>query len=126
MFPNTVPVQFDPPALRASVMRLLSFEPACMYVTHFSRVADVPRMADRMLTLLDAMVALGQRHRDAPHRHATLKRELAALYAASLAAHGVVQVTEKLALLAMDIELNAQGMGVWLDHLAKQAKESTP
>lgn len=116
MFPNTVPVQFDPPALRASVERLLAFEPACVYVTHFSRLGEVRRNADRMLTMLDAMVALGLRHRVAPDRHATLKRDLAALYAASLAEHGHAQVAEKLALLDMDIELNAQGIGVWLDH----------
>ena len=125
MLPNTVPVQFDPPALRASVERLLSFGPACMYVTHFSRLTDVPRMADRVLTMLDAMVALALRLRDAPDRHAALKRELAALYSASLAAHGVEQVADKLALLAMDIELNAQGIGVWLDHPAAPAKERT-
>jgi len=123
MMPNTVPVQFDPPALRASVERLLSFEPACMYVTHFSRLTDVSRMADRVLTMLDAMVALALRLRDAPDRHATLKRELAALYSASLVAHGVEQVADKLALLAMDIELNAQGIGVWLDRPATPAKE---
>jgi glyoxylase-like metal-dependent hydrolase (beta-lactamase superfamily II) len=122
MFPNTVPTQFDPAALRASVKRLLSFEPACMYVTHYSRLADVPRLADRVLVMLDAMVALAERHRDAPDRHATLKRELAALYAASLAGHGIGDVAEKLPLLAMDIDLNAQGIGVWLDHRAAKEK----
>ena len=66
-----------------------------------------------------AMVALARRHRDANDRHATLKRELTTLYASSLVEHGVDKVPDKLALLAMDIELNAQGMGVWLDREAK-------
>ena len=123
MFPNTVPVQFDPPALRASVQRLLSFDPACVYVTHFGRLGEVARLATRVLAMLAKMVALGLRERDTPARHATLKRELALLYAASLGEHGVDSPADALLLLAMDIELNAQGMAGWLDRQAnKEAK----
>ena len=125
MFPTTVPTQFDPPALRASVQRLLSFAPAYMYLTHYSRIDEVPRAAARMLAMMDAMVAMAERHRAAPQRHAVLMRELSALYGASLAEHGVERVSEQLALLAMDIELNAQGLGVWLDRLAKQERQAT-
>jgi glyoxylase-like metal-dependent hydrolase (beta-lactamase superfamily II) len=124
MFPTTVPTQLDPQALRTSVGRLLSFEPACVYLTHFSRIADVPRAAARMLAMLDAMVAVAKRHRGTPDRHAALVRELSTLFATSLAKHGVERASDKLALLAMDIELNAQGLGVWLDRLAKKTKES--
>ncbi len=120
ILPNTVPSQFEPVALRASVQRLLSSEPACMYVTHYGRVVDVPRLAARMLAVLDAMVAIGRRCNAATDRHAVLKRELAALYAASLAEHGVEPVPATLGLLAMDIELNAQGMALWLDRERKE------
>ena len=51
-----------------------------------------------------------------------IKRALAALYTQSLAEHGVEPSATVLALLAMDIELNAQGMAVWLDREVKQAK----
>lgn len=115
ILPNTVPSQFEPVALHASVQRLLSFDPACVYVTHYGRVGHVPRLAARVLVVLDGMVAIGRRHRDAAGRHAVLTRELAALYAASLAEHGIEPTADKLELLAMDIELNAQGMGGWLD-----------
>ena len=120
ILPNTVPSQFEPVALRASVQRLLSFDPVCIYVTHYSRVVDVPRLAARVLAVLDGMVAIGRRHRVAADRHAVLKRELAALYAASLAEHGVEPTADKLELLAMDIELNAQGMAIWLDRDIKE------
>ena len=125
MFPTTVPTQFDPPALRASVQRLLSFAPACMYLTHYSRIDEVPRAATRLLAMMDAMVAMAQRHRAAPHRHSVLALELSALYAAGLAEHGVEHASEQLGLLAMDIDLNAQGLGVWLDRLAKQERQAT-
>ena len=117
-FPTTVPTQLDPSALRGSVERLLSFEPACMYLTHYSRIGDVAHAAAHMLRLLDAMVAIAERCRDMPDRHATLVRELMAVYGASLAEHDVQH--DKLALLAMDIELNAQGLGIWLDREAKK------
>ena len=42
--------------------------------------------------------------------------DVAALYAGRARAHGVaMDDASLLALLAMDIELNAQGLGVWLD-----------
>jgi glyoxylase-like metal-dependent hydrolase (beta-lactamase superfamily II) len=120
MFPNTVPSQFEPAALRASVQRLLAFEPRCVYVTHFGRLGDVPRLALRVLAMLDAVVAIGWRHAGAPRRHELLVREFGALYAASLREHGVEPAPAKLALLAMDVELNAQGMAGWLDREAKR------
>jgi len=120
MFPTTVPSQFDPAALRASVQRLLTYRPKCMYVTHFSRLDDVPRLAVRVLAVLEAMLTIGQRHAGAPGRHEMLVREFSALYGASLREHGVEPTPDKLALLAMDIELNAQGMAGWLDREARR------
>lgn len=114
IFPNTVPVQFDPPALRASVQHMMSFDPACMYVTHYSRLTDVPRLATRVLALIDDMVALAERQAAAPDRYAALVRELTALYTRRMIEHGVHDVAGKLPLLAMDIDLNAQGLDVWL------------
>ena len=125
MLPTTVPTQFDPPALRASVQRLLAFVPECIYLTHYSRITEVPRAAASMLAMMDAMVAIAERHRATPDRHAMLEAELSALYGASLAEHGVEHASEKLALLAMDIDLNAQGLGVWLDRVAKQERRAT-
>jgi glyoxylase-like metal-dependent hydrolase (beta-lactamase superfamily II) len=123
--PATPPTQFEPEALRASVQRLLSFAPACMYLTHYGRVDDLPRLATRLLSLLDAMVAIGQSLHHAADRHAALKGALAQLYASSLAEHGLEPTAAVLELLAMDVELNAQGIAVWLDRQARQHKEGT-
>jgi hypothetical protein len=68
------------------------------------------------------MVAIGNAHRHSPDRHATLKRELAALYRNSLVEHGVEPSPAALDLLALDIELNAQGMGIWLDKSSKEQR----
>lgn len=115
IFPTTTPVQFDPDAMRASVARMLAAQPQCVYLTHFSRVRSVPKLAGQMLALLDEVVAIGERLRHAPQRHEALKAALTALYVSSLKAHGspysAAEIAEQ---LAIDIELNAQGMGVWL------------
>jgi len=116
VLPTSTPVQFDPAALRESVARLLSFEPQCMYLTHYSRVGDVKRLAAMLLEQLDAMVEIALRLRDAPERHAALCRALRALYTDRIKAHGAPLGDARIhELLAMDVELNAQGIGVWLD-----------
>jgi len=116
VLPTSTPVQFDPPALRASVARLLSFEPQCMYLTHYGRVGDVKRLAAMLLEQLDAMVQIAQRLRDAPERHAALCTALRALYTDRIKAHGSMLSNARIhELLAMDVELNAQGIAVWLD-----------
>jgi glyoxylase-like metal-dependent hydrolase (beta-lactamase superfamily II) len=114
ILPTTTPVQFDPEALRASIERLLSFDPACMYLTHYSRVTDVAALARELFAQLDEVVALGHRLREAPQRHEALKQALSELYARRLKQHGIEPDAQAMGLLTMDIELNAQGMGVWL------------
>ncbi len=116
VMPTTTPVQFDPAALRASVERLLAREPACLYLTHFGRVGDVPRLGRQLLSLLDELVALAESVRGRPDRHEALKAGQLTIFARSLAAHGCTFTKQRIAeLLAIDLELNAQGIGVWLD-----------
>ena len=117
--PTSTPVQFDPEALRHSIHRLLANRPRHMYLTHYGRVGngvdEVRRLANLLFEQIDAMVALAEAARAAPDRHAALKIGLAQCYAAQLQRHGVADVPAGLGLLALDIELNAQGLGVWLD-----------
>ena len=114
--PTSTPVQFEPEALRDSVQRLLAAQPGCMYLTHYGRVSDVPRLGEQQLAMLDQVVQLGQAERDAPDRHRRLKDGLLGLYLDSLQRHGCTMGTQQVAqLLAVDLELSAQGMGVWLD-----------
>lgn len=117
ILPTSTPVQFEPERLRESVNRLLERKPACMYLTHFGRVEEVAQLAEQVLGLLERMVALGRAAGPTgPGRHALIKRGLQQIYVESLAAHGCsFSETQVAELLAVDIELNAQGMAVWLD-----------
>lgn len=120
ILPTSTPVQFEPDALARSIGRLLSSRPRWMYLTHFGRVGEPARLGTLLLELLDGMVAIGHRLRHAADRHAALKFALLDLYLASLRKHGSRLDASAVAdLLAIDVELNAQGMGVWLDREAR-------
>ena len=120
--PAATPVQFDPAALRVSVQRLLASQPACMYLTHYGRVTDVARLGCVLFDVLDRMVAIGRRCAHGPQRHEQITQELSALNATCLADHGLATTPELLDLLTLDVELNAQGLAVWLDREAKAAR----
>jgi hypothetical protein len=87
-----------------------------MYLTHYGRVENVERLAVDLHAQIDAMVDLARAVHSRPDRHAALMESLTDLYAARAAAHGWGQGRDALCqLLGMDIELNAQGLEVWLD-----------
>jgi glyoxylase-like metal-dependent hydrolase (beta-lactamase superfamily II) len=115
IMPTSTPVQFEPEPLKASVARLLARGPAAILLTHYGRITDVARLGARLLAGIDELVAIGRQHRDAPQRHGALCSALADHYRAGLVAHGVADPDAGLRGLALDIELNAQGLGIWLD-----------
>lgn len=87
-----------------------------MYLTHYGRVEQVERLAVDLHVQIDAMVALARAAHGKPERHAVLMESLTDLYATRALAHGWDQGSDVLRqLLGMDIELNAQGLEVWLD-----------
>jgi glyoxylase-like metal-dependent hydrolase (beta-lactamase superfamily II) len=115
LMPTTTPVQFEPEPLRASVRRMLAYEPDCMYLTHYGRVSEVARLGGLFLTQLDAMVALALALADDERRHQALMDGLLAIHLASLRTHGCTLPDERVReLLLLDNELNAQGLAVWL------------
>jgi len=125
IFPSTTPVQFEPEALRTSVQRMMAMQPQCLYPTHFGRVDGVERLAAQFLATLDRFEAdglalLARLPDDAPARLAALKEQVGAtLVASALAAGCPVRAERARELLALDIELNAQGMAVWLSRIVR-------
>ena len=116
ILPTTTPVQFEPAALKASIARMVAYEPVGMYLTHYGRVGDVPRLAQALYEQIDAMVAIADGCDGRADRHRCLTAGLTALYLERAHAMQVPLADEDVArILAMDIELNAQGLGVWLD-----------
>ena len=119
ILPTTTPVQFEPEALKVSIERLLEAQPEAMYLTHYGRVGGAESLARALIEQIDAMVAIAQASTPGPGRHAQLVAGLDALYLQRIRAHGVALDDVGIrGIIDMDIELNAQGLGVWLDRAA--------
>ena len=116
-FPTTSPSQFDPPALHRSIERIVALGPEAIYVAHFGQVREIARLAADLHRLIDAHAELGRRHaaRGAA-RLQRLKDGVAEIALAERARQGWhLSAQDLLALLALDIGLNAQGLVAWLD-----------
>jgi glyoxylase-like metal-dependent hydrolase (beta-lactamase superfamily II) len=116
ILPTSTPVQFEPDALKHSIARMLERDPQQMFLTHYSRVDDVQRLARDLYEQIDAMVAIARAHARDDERHARIAEDLADLYVSRAHAHGCTHTPARVReLLEMDIELNTQGLEVWLD-----------
>ena len=116
ILPTSSPVQFEPEAMQASIARMMERQPQAMYLTHFGRVEGVARLAAELHEQIDAMVSLAQACDGGADRHAALVAALSGYYLERAQAHGcALGDGEVLQLLHMDIELNAQGLEIWLD-----------
>ena len=119
IFPTTTPVQFDPEAMHASIDLLMTYCPKAVYLTHFGQVRDVAAKALELHRLVDAFVSIARQHKDADagaDRHARIRDGLAQLLLDESARFGCqLPSASVLKLHSHDIELDAQGLGVWLD-----------
>lgn len=116
ILPTSTPVQFEPDALHASINRMIGFHPTQMFLTHFGRVTDVAKRATDLHHQIDAMAEIARLHAADSDRHAKIVRDLGDLYVTRAKSHGCTLDDAKIReLLAMDIELNAQGLEVWID-----------
>jgi glyoxylase-like metal-dependent hydrolase (beta-lactamase superfamily II) len=123
VFPTTTPVQLDPSALGGTVARVLAEQPERIYLTHFGMLeGDIPSAARQLLAALDEHVRLARAAPSGSGRHAALKGALGDQLLRGLAAHGApLSREEALAVFGTDLELNAQGLEVWLDAQAAKA-----
>ena len=124
IFPTTTPVQFDPQALHESIERLMDLGPERMYLTHFGKVEHPRPLADALHRHIDALATLALAHEgDEPGdaRLRSLQQAVRDLVLESVAAHGCTMSRDQvLALMALDIELNAQGLESWLQYRARR------
>ncbi|HEY9544381.1 MAG TPA: MBL fold metallo-hydrolase [Solimonas sp.] len=116
VMPTTTPVQFDPDAWRQTLDRYLSFAPQRMFLTHYSQVQNAPELAQTLRQGIARYERIATTLAAVPDRHAQLLRALTDDAMAAVRAHGcTLPDAEVQALLGMDLELNAQGLGIWLD-----------
>lgn len=114
IFAPSTPMQFDPDAWHKTIDRLMSYSPRQMYLAHYCRIEDLPRMADMLHQCLDAYVELTQSV-TADDRYEQLKEGLRQLYLGQLKRHGcTLPQTNQEELLSVDMDINAQGLEIWM------------
>ncbi|MBL8251612.1 MAG: MBL fold metallo-hydrolase [Candidatus Competibacter sp.] len=119
IMPTTSPTQFDPALMHQSVDRVVAQRPPAVYLTHFSRVENVPRLGDDLHRLIDAHVAIAERERDlsGPERESRIAAALWALMEQEAARQQWRLPPERWRpVIESDVELNAQGLDYWLEH----------
>lgn len=117
---TTSPVQFDPEAMKASLARIVSYQPHSLFLTHYGRLTDIARHHADLNEEVDALCrytrAAAAAHPKGAERTAALEAALAAHYHARLDAHGDQHtIAERYEVLAMDAQLNAQGLEIWFE-----------
>ena len=121
-FPTSSPSQFDPVALHASLELIASLQPEALYLTHYAQIRDVPRILGDLHRLIDAHVAMarqvGATGVKGAERQARLMDGMAQIILSERDRHGWrLTDAETLDVFIIDHELNAQGLGIWLDSL---------
>lgn len=117
MFPTTTPTQLDPAAYHRTLDRMLAERPERMYVAHFGVVeGDLAACADELRRGLDEHVRRALAAPAGPGRHAALRASLEAQLLDDLGHHGApLARADAVRIYADDLDLNAQGLEVWLD-----------
>jgi glyoxylase-like metal-dependent hydrolase (beta-lactamase superfamily II) len=117
IFPTTTPIQFDPSALIDSIDRLQQKSPRNMYLTHFGRVQDVPRLGEKMKEAVRKFVQIAERFSKADNRTECIEMAMTDWLLECIQNHGVTLAEDQVRDIVMgDVILNTQGIEFWLDH----------
>ena len=116
VFPPSTPVQFDPEAWHNTLDRLMTFNPKRMYLTHYSMVTEIEEMSSRLHFLIDEYVKIAKKYVNNSHRYQKIHEELSAILLAEVRrCECNLGEKEIFDLLSIDLDLNTQGIEIWLD-----------
>lgn len=117
IFPTTTPVQFDPVEAHKAIDRIMSLSPARLFLTHYSEVDDLSRLADDMHRRIDEFVSIATRHADEGERTAAMRESMFSYLKDELVRHGFKTDDDRLhAIIDVDVQLNTMGLEHWLEH----------
>ncbi|ASK35942.1 MBL fold metallo-hydrolase [Alcanivorax sp. N3-2A] len=123
IFPTTTPVQFDPPALKASINTLLELNPERLYLTHYGMVEHPRPLGERLQGMIDDYVTVAESIAAglaADEWQEVLQEAMLAYLSGAALDHGCQLDDDALeAMLDMDARLNSQGLTVWLQSRAE-------
>jgi glyoxylase-like metal-dependent hydrolase (beta-lactamase superfamily II) len=120
IMPTTSPVQFDPEAWYKTLLRYLSYEPERMYLTHYGMVENVRNLAADLQRRIENYVTIAESCQGSNNRSELMKSKIAEVTFAELRdLNCPLPKPACKGLLQMDIDINVQGLEVWLDSIKK-------
>jgi glyoxylase-like metal-dependent hydrolase (beta-lactamase superfamily II) len=118
IFPSSTPIDFDPAEAHKSIDRIMSYGPEQVFLTHYSRVSNLPRLADDMHHGIEFYAWLATGHADDRHRTEAIKHGMYDYFLLRLETHGFTGGPDRVHdILDFDIRLNTMGLEVWLDRM---------
>ena len=121
IYPTTTPPHFDPAEAHKAVDRIVALEPTRLYLTHYSRVDSVERLASDMHECIDGFVAIAEQHRDESDRFELMQKDMFDYLCNRLEEHGFAGDRETMwSVMQFDVVLNSQGLDAWLGWLERQ------
>ncbi len=116
IMPTTSPVQFDPDAWYLTLRRYLEYKPERMFLTHYSMVEDVETLAADLRRRIESYVDIALSCEDSENRVELMKSKIKDLTFAELRESKCpLPMSASKGLLEMDIDINVQGLEVWLN-----------
>ncbi|MEJ2692632.1 MAG: MBL fold metallo-hydrolase [Candidatus Thiodiazotropha sp.] len=119
---TSTPIQFDPEAWHETLDRLMALTPEVIYLTHYGAVEEPARLVEMLRASLDQFtrVALSADAAPGQERISQMRAALLQWLTAGLAQHGCRHSSQEIdRMMAMDLELDAQGLEVWLQKRAE-------
>src|SRR6516165_9466470 len=113
--PSTVPTQFDPGQHIASIDRMLRLRPESIYLMHFSRVTDIPRLGASLKEQIAALARIARTHAADREPATGIRSDMLILWRTLARAHGCrLSDSELEHAFDGDLTLNTQGLIAWL------------
>jgi glyoxylase-like metal-dependent hydrolase (beta-lactamase superfamily II) len=116
IFPPTTPIQFDPKIWIKTINKLMAFNPKIAYLTHFNKIEFNTKSANMLIQNINGFVDIAKTHQADTNRHKAIKTALLNYLLNIAKNHGtMLNSTQQIKLFKGDLEICAQGLGVWLD-----------
>jgi glyoxylase-like metal-dependent hydrolase (beta-lactamase superfamily II) len=111
LMPSTSPSQFDPKAMADTINRIVALDPKAVGLAHFGQLANPKRLAEDLLTRLDAMVEIAHRlGADVP----AITQAVQQYFLAQMRAHGSdLPESAVLDLWQLDLKVSSLGLAAW-------------
>lgn len=117
IYPTTTPIHFDPPEAHKAIDRIMGFEPGQLFLTHYSRISDLDRLANDLHRRIDDFVDLVTRHADDEDRTDAVHANMYDYFIDEIREHGFSGSDEEIReVVGKDVILNTMGIEFWLDH----------